>query len=112
MTQAATKVRCRVKERSFPGGKCTMTYRAADGRCCGWILTKVKVNSLARTAAFSLAALIFYVPANVYPILRMEYYGAYSESTVWDGGVKLFPTAQWLGGAIVFFASSLVPPFQ
>jgi paraquat-inducible protein A len=35
---------------------------------CGSTLTKHKVNSLGRTAAFSLAALIFYVPANIYLI--------------------------------------------
>lgn len=61
---------------------------AAECFRCGSILAKRKVNSLGRTAAFSLAALIFYVPANIYPILRMDYYGAYSESTVWDGPVK------------------------
>jgi len=31
----------------------------------------------------SVAALILYVPANIYPILSMERYGVYSESTVW-----------------------------
>jgi paraquat-inducible protein A len=29
---------------------------------CGWRLRKREVNSLGRTAAFTLAALIFYVP--------------------------------------------------
>ena len=85
---------------------------AAECRRCGSILTKVKVNSLARTAAFSLAALIFYIPANVYPILRMEFYGAYSESTVWDGCVKLFQDGQWLVAIIVFLASMLIPLFK
>ncbi len=39
--------------------------------------------------AFSLAALILYVPANVFPILRLNMYGAVSENTVWDGCVRL-----------------------
>ncbi|HZD42198.1 MAG TPA: paraquat-inducible protein A, partial [Terriglobales bacterium] len=76
---------------------------------CGSVVQQHKVNSLARTAAFSLAALILYVPANIYPILRMEYYGAYSESTVWDGCATLFQDGQWLVAGIVFFASILVP---
>jgi paraquat-inducible protein A len=76
---------------------------------CGSTITKRKVNSLGRTGAFSLAALMFYVPANLYPILRMEYYGAYSESTVWDGCVRLFQDRQWLVAMVVFLASILIP---
>jgi len=79
---------------------------------CGATLIRQKRNSLGRTAAFSLAALILYVPANIYPILRMEYYGAYSESTVWDGCVKLFESGQWLVAVIVFAASILIPLFK
>ena len=79
---------------------------------CGSTLTKRKVNSLRRTAALSLAALIFYVPANIYPMLRMEFYGASSESTVWDGCVRLFQDGQWLVAVIVFFASILIPLFK
>src|SRR5947208_1536795 len=79
---------------------------------CGSTLAKARVNSLSRTAAFSLAALIFYVPANIYPILRMEYYGAYTENTVWDGCVRLFQDGQWLVAIIVFLASSLIPLFK
>ena len=76
---------------------------------CGSVIGKRKVNSLGRTAAFALAALILYVPANIYPILRMEYYGAYTESTVWDGCVRLFQDGQWLVAVIVFVASILIP---
>src|SRR2546428_1069506 len=79
---------------------------------CGSTLAKTKINSLGRTAALSLAALIFYVPANIYPILRMEYYGAYSESTVWDGCVKLFQSGQWLVAGIGFCASILISLFK
>ena len=85
---------------------------AAECHRCGSILDKRKVDSLGRTAAFSLAALIFYVPANIYPILRMEYYGAYSESTVLDGCEKLFRDGQWVVAVIVFLASIMIPLFK
>lgn len=49
---------------------------------CRSTLVKNGVNSLGRTAAFSRAALILYVPANIYPILPMDLYGAHSENTV------------------------------
>lgn len=76
---------------------------------CGSVIGMRKVNSLRRTTAFALAALILYVPANIYPILRMEYYGAYTESTVWDGCARLFQDGQWLVAVIVFVASILIP---
>lgn len=68
-----------------------------------------KSGSLGRTAAFSLAALLLYIPANLYPILRMELYGIYSENTVWDGCVRLFQDGQWIVAVIVFLASILIP---
>jgi len=59
--------------------------------------------------ALTLAALIFYVPANMYPIMRLTFYGAYSESNIWDGCVSLFRAGQWPVAAVVFLASILVP---
>jgi paraquat-inducible protein A len=82
---------------------------AAECFRCGSIVGKHQVDSLGRTAAFSLAALIFFVPANVYPILLMDFYGAYSESTVWDGCVTLYRDGQWPVATIVFLASILIP---
>ena len=82
---------------------------AAECFRCGSVIGEHPADSLGRTAAFSLAALIFFVPANIYPILRMDFYGAYSESTVWDGCVKLYQDGQWPVATIVFLASILVP---
>jgi paraquat-inducible protein A len=85
--------------------------RAECCRCMS-IIGRRKINSLGRTAAFSLAALILYIPANIYPILRMNYYGAYSENTVWEGCVNLFKDGQWFVAGIVFLASILIPFFK
>ncbi|HMH17484.1 MAG TPA: paraquat-inducible protein A [Burkholderiales bacterium] len=82
---------------------------AAECCRCGSVVGRHPVDSLGRTAGFSLAALILFVPANIYPILLMDFYGAYSESTVWDGCVKLFEDDQWPIATIVFLASILVP---
>ncbi len=78
-------------------------------RRCGSRLRTSKSGSLDRTLAFSLAALICYLPANLYPILRMQWYGMVSENTVWEGSVRLFQDGQWLVAGIVFLASILVP---
>ncbi len=82
---------------------------AAECFRCGSAIAKHPVDSLGRTAALSLAALIFFVPANIYPILRMDFYGAYSESTVWDGCVKLYQDGEWPVATIVFLASIVIP---
>ena len=76
---------------------------------CGAVVARHASRSLVRTAAFSLAALILYVPANVYPILKMQLHGTYSENTVWEGCVSLIRNDQWLVGVIVFLASILIP---
>jgi len=76
---------------------------------CGSIVARRGHDSLVRTAALSLAALILYVPANIYPVLTMYYYGAYTESTIWDGCIRLFDDHQYLVAAIVFLASLVIP---
>jgi paraquat-inducible protein A len=76
---------------------------------CGSILRQNHSDSRTYTAALTLAALFLYVPANIYPILRMEYLGQYSENTVWDGVVRLFQDGMWFVAVVVFLASILVP---
>ena len=83
---------------------------AAECFRCGTFLGVRKTSaSLHATAALSLAALILYFPANMYPILRMTMYGATTESTIWDGVVSLMRHDQW-GVAIVVFLASIVVP--
>src|SRR5437899_12184303 len=79
------------------------TFMAGCCRCSS-ILVKRKINSLARTAAFSLAALVLYVPANIYPILRMNYSGAYSEGTVGDGSLTWVGGGRWMVAVFGFSA--------
>ncbi len=76
---------------------------------CGSVVRASKRNSLGRTAAFSLPALMFYWPANVYPILRMDLYGAHSENTILQGALSLFEHDQPLVAVIVVLASVAIP---
>ena len=78
-------------------------------RCGSFITGRSSTRSLEVTAALSLAALILYVPANVYPIMKMYLYGGYSESTVWDGIVMLARNDEWFVAVIVFLASMVIP---
>jgi paraquat-inducible protein A len=78
-------------------------------RCGSFLGGRRSARSLEITAALALAALILYVPANIYPIMKMYLYGGYSESTVWDGIVMLARNDQWFVAVIVFLASMVIP---
>ena len=83
-------------------------------RCCRCraVLERGIGQSLSFTAAFALAALLLYVPANVFPILNLELYGAYSESTVWDGVHTFYRDGDYLMAGIVLMASIVVPAMK
>jgi paraquat-inducible protein A len=81
----------------------------AECQRCGATLLKARSDSLRRTAALSLAALLFYVPANIYPVLRMDLYGVHSDNTVCHGVVQLYQDGEWFIGTIVFLASLAIP---
>ena len=76
---------------------------------CGAVVAERKQAALEVTAALTLGALILYIPANVYPILRMSLHGVYSENTVWEGIESLWRHQEWLVAVIVFLASIVVP---
>ena len=78
-------------------------------RCGSFLTARRSTSSLHVTAALSLAALVLYVPANVYPIMKMYLHGAYSESTVWDGIKILMDHHEWAVAIIVFLASMVIP---
>ena len=83
-------------------------HRAVCSRC-GGDLSKYKENSLNRTMALSIAALILYVPANLYPILTMEFFGASQSDTIWTGVVALAQAGMWPIAILVFLASIAIP---
>jgi len=83
-------------------------HQAVCGRC-GEVLSRAYISSRTRTAAFALAALFLYVPANIYPLMIMEYMGRHSENTVWGGVQALYEDRMWYVAIIVFVASILFP---
>jgi len=77
-------------------------------RCGATVATRPRGGTDA-TLALTLAALVLYIPANIYPILAMNLYGAYNENTVWDGVVSLMEHNEYFVAAIVFLASIVIP---
>lgn len=76
---------------------------------CGHVVRQRKANSLSRTTALLVSAMVFYIPANLYPVMTVIKMGNGSGHTIVEGAVEL-----WEGGMIplsilVLFASVTVP---
>jgi len=82
-----------------------------DPRCprCDSTLHERKPNSVARTWALVIAAAVFYIPANYYPVLSVVQLGAGQPSTILGGVEELVRAGQYPLAALVFFASVAVP---
>lgn len=80
-------------------------------RCgrCGAALHARKANSVERTWAYLLAALVFYVPANLLPVMHTSMFGSGSESTIVGGVLEFWESGAWDIALIIFIASIGVP---
>jgi paraquat-inducible protein A len=76
---------------------------------CGSLLQERKKDSLNRSLALVMAALIFYIPANVYPIMTFEFMGQSQENTIWEGVKVLYASGMWPVATLVFCASITIP---
>jgi paraquat-inducible protein A len=81
------------------------------GHCprCGAALHQRKPNSLHRTWALVLAALIFYIPANVLPITVVTSLGMKQADTIMSGVIYFLHEGAWYISAVIFIASVFVP---
>lgn len=79
---------------------------------CGESLHKRKDNSIARTWALIITAIILTFPANLLPIMEVEYFGAPDRSTIMDGIIYFFKDGSYGVGLVIFTASILVPLFK
>lgn len=76
---------------------------------CGASLHHRKPNSIGRTWAFLIAAYIFYLPANIMPIMTTVSYGSTRSDTIISGVIYLAQSGFWPLALIVFVASVFVP---
>jgi paraquat-inducible protein A len=85
-----------------------------DGHCprCGSMVHERKPNSVSRTWALVIAAIVLYIPANVYPVLTVMQLGAGMPSTILGGVEELLDSGMYPLAALVFFASIMVPLFK
>jgi paraquat-inducible protein A len=77
---------------------------------CGTRLHVRKPASLLRSWTFLIGSIVFYLPANLLPIMETEslLMGSHSD-TIMSGIVVLWKSGAWLLAVIVFVASIMVP---
>lgn len=76
---------------------------------CGGKLHLRKPNSISRTWALVLAAMIFYIPANVLPMTVTSALGTVSEDTIMSGVIYFIHSGSWEIALVIFVASIFIP---
>ena len=80
-------------------------------RCprCGAHLEFRKPNSMPRTWALLLSAMILYIPANLLPMMKTSSLFGSDSDTIMSGVVYFWVSGSWHLALIIFFASIMVP---
>jgi paraquat-inducible protein A len=83
----------------------------AGERCsrCGATLHVRKPDALARTTALLIAALLLFLPANIYPMNVSRQLGQAKNYTIFTGVHELFNAGLWPLGIVIFCTSILIP---
>ena len=90
---------------------CSLLVDARQPVCprCGARLHLRKPDSLGRTTALVLAALVLYLPANLLPITVTTAIGTRQADTILSGVIYFMQTGSWEIAAVIFIASVFVP---
>ncbi|MDD2046671.1 paraquat-inducible protein A [Pseudomonas putida] len=91
------------------GKACDATRAQHHCDRCGAPLHARKPNSLARTWAYLIASLVFYVPANLLPVMNTKMLGSGDDSTIMSGVIEFWSHGAWDIALIIFIASIAVP---
>ncbi|MCE2573690.1 paraquat-inducible protein A [Motilimonas eburnea] len=59
--------------------------------------------------AFLIAAIVFYVPANLFPMMDMQFLGQSEPSTIMGGVILLWQIKSYPVALVIFFASVMIP---
>lgn len=86
--------------------------RAARCRRCGCVLIRRKPDSLQRPLAFTLAALFFFIMANINPIMVLNIEGQVQAATLIAGTRTLYQEGMWLLALVVLVTSIVAPMAQ
>ena len=85
--------------------------KAMCGRC-GATLYRHKPDSINRTIALAISALVLFICANVFPFLAFEISGQGTQATLLSGAVSLYMQKMWALAFLVFFTCIGAPLLQ
>ena len=90
---------------------CELVQAGSNTLCqvCGHSLVIHKSQSLQRCWSLLVTAFIFYIPANMLPMMTTIQVGGTTEATITGGVVMLWEHGSYVIAAIIFIASLLVP---
>ncbi len=77
--------------------------------CCQSTIHSRKPNSLSRTWALLIAAIILYIPANTLPIMTVTLWGDGQPDTIMSGVIHLMDGGMWPLALLIFIASIFIP---
>ncbi len=99
-TQRISCTSCHRVHQAEPGQRCT--------RCHSTLRLRTP-RSVATTWSLVLASLVFYLPANLLPVMTVVRYGRSQPDTIMSTVRQLGEAGMWPLAALVFFASIMVP---
>ncbi|QRY77740.1 paraquat-inducible protein A [Pseudomonas sp. PDNC002] len=94
------------------GSACDTRRNAHRCERCGAPLHRRKADAITRGWAYLVAALIFYVPANLLPVMHTEMLGQGIDSTIGGGVLEFWESGAWDIALIIFIASIGVPAIK
>jgi paraquat-inducible protein A len=86
-----------------------MTHEPHECERCDAPLHRRKTNSITRTWAYLLTSLVFYIPANLLPVMNTKMVGNGADSTIMSGVLEFWEAGAWDIALIIFIASIAVP---
>ncbi|MCE9678867.1 paraquat-inducible protein A [Shewanella sp. AS1] len=92
-----------VRKRALPAG-----VRALCPRCHS-NLYDTPYCSINGMLALCLSALIFYFPANFYPVLELHFFGSIRTTTIFEGAMSVTNQGYWVVGLAVLIAAVIAP---
>ena len=100
--------------------ECDLLYQrrplppGGTARCvrCGAALYRRKRNSLDRVLALTMAGLVLFMVANIYPFLTFRLEAQVQETTLMSGVLELYAQGMWIVAVVVLLTSILIPLLQ
>jgi len=90
---------------------CGATNQKSRSSCwrCDLPITLDRTRVVHKSLAYLLAAIIFYIPANIYPVLASAKFSQTQGSTILEGVFAMWRSGDYPVAIIIFTASILIP---